>query len=765
MSLKPFINPRSMACGWKLTSIALLLVSTQAQARNLLPGETETITGPNTPESWGLASGSRLTVNNGQTLGIFATGASLEVNTGTTAEISAHNGSNVALNNALVSTTGFNPALELVNSTATIIDSTLTAEDAALQLVYDVNNPIGSTATVTGSTLQGGTAGALGTSSSILNFTDSTVQGTNANGVGLDLRGAQATATGDTRIIGGLNGVLFQSDGPLNTPGSLSLDNSSVQGISGAAIRVDLANAAATPVTINVLNGSTLSGGNGNILEVGGGATANLTVDQSTLSGDVVVEDGSTASVRLQNGSSLLGNLINVSTLTINNTAQWVMTGSNQLNDLSLNGGSVRMGGDQDFYRLDVVNLSGNGSFFMASDLSNGSTDFLNVTGTATGNHQLLVAATGQDPVTPDPLQIGNVAAGDATFSLPNDKVDAGAYTYRLVKEGEGLFLRPDKTTPSTGSKAALAIAGTAPTVLYAEMTTLNTRMGDRRLNSSQPMAFANGASQASKTGMWIRAYGNKYNVANAYGDGYTQSQQGLSIGADAPLPFGDGQWLLGGFGGYSTTKINLKSDSKGEIDSVYLGGYLTWYDAETGYYVDTVAKLNQFDNTANLTLSDGTRTKGDYKNLGLSGSVEVGKHIALQDGFFIEPSAQLNAAVVQGKNYRLDNGLHVKNDETRSLLGKFGIAVGREITLDSGSKLQPRIRTAVSHEFIKSNRVQVNDNDFNNDLSTTSIELVGGVNWALADKKWQVYGELSTSKGKTVSQEVGGSVGVSYSF
>jgi outer membrane autotransporter protein len=150
---------------------------------------------------------------------------------------------------------------------------------------------------------------------------------------------------------------------------------------------------------------------------------------------------------------------------------------------------------------------------------------------------------------------------------------------------------------------------------------------------------------------------------------------------------------------------------------------------------------------------------------MGLSGSVEVGKHIPLNRGYFIEPSAQIGVAAVEGKRYKLDNGLQVDSDETRSLLGKVGMTVGRELTLDNGSKLQPRLRAAVSHEFVNNNRLSVNDTSFNNDLSSTSLELTGGMNWVPANKKWQVYAEVGTSRGTKVDQELGGSVGLSYNF
>ena len=829
-----------------------------------------------------------LNLDDTQALNISLNGGTLNAAAAVTAPIEASSEAQVNLSRSTVTSSGFDTAVSLVDSTATITGSTLSSQGTALSLARNLAAPGGSTATVTDSSLQGGIYGAAVTSLSTLNLINSRATASDPDGVGLELLGGTANVSAGSSVVGGLNGVMFEQDTPAASAGQgqLTVDGSTIQGLTGAAISVNYASPADQPVLIDVRNGSSLIGGNGNILEVIDGGAVRFQVDNSQLTGNIDVASGGSASVLLQNNASLAGSLLNVnsvvldtrstltgnvqgsginasvvlknasnlngnvvnagtvtldtqSTLTgnvqgtgenagvvlkngsnlngnvfnvdavtldtqsvmtgniqssgagvvaldnnaiftgavtgvremsVSRGAQWNMVGNNTLGSLAMQGDSaVRLGTKEAFGRLDVANLSGNGRFLMDTDLATGNTDFLNVTQSATGQHQLVVAATASESVSGAPVKVGNIASGDAQFSLKNGQVDIGALAYKLVKEGEGLYLQPDASTPSTGTKTAMAIAGTAPTVIYSEMTTLNTRLGDRRMAGTQPRARSAGAldadSEGGGYGIWIRTYGNQYNVKSAYGDGYKQNQTGVSLGADAPLPFGDGQWLIGAFGGYSTTNLNLSRGSSGSIDSVYLGTYLTWYDQATGYYVDTVAKVNRFNNDVKVTLSDDTRTKGDFNNLGLSGSVEAGKHIVLRNGYFIEPSVQVGVAAVQGKNYSLDNGLQVSSDETRSLLGKVGMTVGREITLDNGSKLQPRLRAAVSHEFVNNNRVSVNETDFNNDLSSTSLELTGGINWIPVNNKWQVYAEVSTSQGSKIDQELGGSVGLSYNF
>ncbi|UFP97527.1 autotransporter outer membrane beta-barrel domain-containing protein [Pseudomonas fitomaticsae] len=786
----------------KLCLVALSLVITSfAEARPIIVDEAISNGAP--VEDFIVGQGATLTVNDATTLNISTNAAQLLVNTGTLQDIRANNGSTVTLDKATVIARANQPGVTITNSTATINNSTITSDGAGLQVARVPNSPLTTVVSLTGTTVTGGTAGAVVSAQTTLNMSNSDLVSQSSTGYGLRLASGDVFAKGG-RLEGGLNGILLSGDNFISRANTLVLDGTKVIGGSGAAISVD---PSGRPIATNIhiLNGASLTGGNGNLLEVGNGGTVNLTADNAVLKGDVVVARGATTNISLQNASALTGDLNNVAVISLNNQSslkgnvvggvaggssvlidngsaidgnivdssrvdisngsRWTMAGNNQLNILHLNGGNVVLGSGGDFKKLDIVNLSGNGLFDIRADFAADKSDFFNVTGTATGNHQLRVAASGTEFATGNTVKVGSVNTGDAAFSLYNGRpVDAGTFTYKLLSENGGVYLAPDKEVVSTGTNAALAIAGTAPTILYSEMTTLNSRLGDRRLSGSEPNILTR-ATGESPSGVWIRSYANQYNVANAYGDGFSQKQRGISVGGDTPFPFGDGQWLIGGFGGYSKTDMDLKWGSTAAIESYYAGGSLTWYDARSGYYVDTVSKINQFDNSAKITMSDGTRTKGHYKNLAVSGSVEVGKYVAFDNGIFIEPFTQITAAVAQGKDYTLDNGMRVSNDHARSFVGKVGTSVGSQIRLDRGGELQPRLKVALAHEFIKNNEVSVNGTDFANDLSSTNVELGAGINWVPARKSWQVYSEVSSSKGKTVSQEWGASVGLSYSF
>jgi outer membrane autotransporter protein len=262
--------------------------------------------------------------------------------------------------------------------------------------------------------------------------------------------------------------------------------------------------------------------------------------------------------------------------------------------------------------------------------------------------------------------------------------------------------------------------------------------------------------------GVWVRPYGNKYNVGEGAGVAYQQRQQGVSMGADTRL--GDGPWSVGVLAGYSQSDIDLKGGSSATVDSFYAGPYVGWQAPDSDYYVDGALKLNHFRNDSKVRLSDGTRAKGDYSNSAVSALVEVGRNIRLADDWRVKPSAQLSAAVIEGASYDLDNGMDADGDRTRSLRAKLGVAAGRDFKLGGGTVVQPYGRVAMVHEFANNDNVHVNGNELNSDLSGSGFEVGGGVAVSLASNV-RVSADLDYGKGENYEQPWSVTLGVSYGF
>ncbi|MGY4523639.1 autotransporter outer membrane beta-barrel domain-containing protein [Pseudomonas sp. TE21394] len=800
-------------------ALSLTALAPMVQADVVPPGETVDL-GPGDPvESWTLGTGATLNVNGATTQAINATSSvTLNVNAGSTTgsiQLSGSGADARITGSTIVGESGAASGFGITSGTADIRDSHISNDGVGMALAR-FSGQSGAVVSMTGGSVTGGTGGVTVSNGSELTLDGVSVRGTSSASYGLRAFNADVTAR-NSSISGGLNGIQYQGNPGSSNLGTLVLDNTQVQGQSGAALLVSGQFSPGTRTRVELRNGSTLEGGNGNALEVDNDANADVlvsasrltgnfavsngssgqfafdnasltgditadasstgtlalansshlkgnvsnlssvTLDGSSLEGDIGVTDGRDARVQLSNGSLFTGRLQGVQDMAIESGSEWKLIDNQQVENLSFDQGKVRFGDAGQFYTLTVDNLSGNGTFVMDVDWASNQHDVLDVTGTATGSHVLAVAGSGLDPRDPQALTLVQAAAGDASFNLAGDQpVDVGTYSYKLGSRSDGTggtewFLDPESKSVSPGTRSVLALFNTAPTVWYGELTSLRSRMGEMRFNGAKP-------------GAWTRAYSNKYSVSGMSGVGYDQVQSGFSLGADAPLPWGDGQWLVGVLAGHSRSDLDLTRGSSGTVDSYYAGLYTTWLDQASGYYFDAVLKANRFHNKAKVSMSDATRAKGDYDATGLGGSVEFGRHITLADNWFVEPYGQLSAVVIEGKDYDLNNGMRAEGDQTRSLLGKVGSVVGRNLQLANGTQVQPYVKVAVAHEFAKANRVQVNDNLFNNDLSGSRGEFGAGVAVAFS-QAFSVHAEIDGMKGQDIEQPYGVNVGLRYSF
>ncbi|MDR6163375.1 autotransporter outer membrane beta-barrel domain-containing protein [Pseudomonas fluorescens] len=685
-------------------------------------------------------------------------------------------GSTLNINGATVNAESGIEGISITASQGNLVQADVTSDSIGMMVNRFFSSTQGSTVTATDSQFRGGEAGIQITALSNLTLIGSEVTGQAAGSVGLNMIGGEVHATDGTRISGDRAGVRMVNDSSVSGSNALVLDGASVEGRNGPAIEV----AGGANVSIEVLNNSTLRGSDNQLLAVREASTAAVTVGNSTLignfsvtgsstadfifdrgdmTGDVLVEDGSTANVTLQDQSQFTGRLDKVASVNINDNSNWTLTGNDSVGAMRLEGGRVTFGAAQaptTYYQLTVGTLAGTGTFEMKGDFANGQSDFLNVLGQSEGQFDLAVQASGLDAASPQQLTLVRTGTSDgANFALAGEqRVDVGTWSYGLAsREIEGgakeWFLDPTTEVISPGARSVLALFNTAPTVWYGELSSLRSRMGELRLNGGEG-------------GGWSRVYSNRHDVADGSGVGYQQTQQGFSLGADARV--GESQVLVGVLAGTSESDLDLNRGTSGTVKSYYVGPYVTWLDSDTGYYFDGVLKFNRFRNESKVNLSDGSRTKGDYDNWGVGGSAEFGRHIKLANDYFVEPFAQLSAVQIQGKHYTLDNDMDADGDRMRSLLGKAGATVGRNFGFADGAVAQPYVRAAIAHEFASNNEVKVNNNVFNNDLSGSRAEFGAGVAVAMSER-WQMHFDLDYAKGKHIEQPYGVNLGWRYSF
>lgn len=643
-------------------------------------------------------------------------------------------GSRLAATNAVISSE-IKKGLVLLNTIhrAEISDSSITGRGAGMHI--GTSQALLTNTTVVGSLDGSGEgSGVLAASSNVTIAGQSVIEGAIS---GLTVIGAGATA-GSGGVEGG--------------PSSIVINNAKLVGLTKSAIQLKEAGKSRPVATITLQNNAELISGNGNLVEVHDKSELDLIVDDSPLKGNLFAAEGARLDVVLQNDARLSGNVENLHSLTINSDAHWRLMGDNNLSNLKLGAGRVSFR-SEGFNTLTLGQLSGRGVFDMRINLDNGTGDFLNVNGEASGFHHVNIANTGAEVVPSefDALRIIHTESGNAVFELVGDRtrVDLGAYSYALEQQGTDWFIVGSGKTISPSTQSALALFSAGPTIWNSELSTLRSRMGEVR--------------GREEGGGWLRSYGNRFNASLDAGVKYRQKQQGLSFGADAPVPVSDGHLLVGVMGGYSQSDLDMDRGTSGEVDSYYLGAYGTWL-SEEGYYLDGVVKVNKFHNQSKVAMSDGEKAKGDYNNMAVGGSVEFGKHVKLPDDYFVEPFAQLSSVWVDGNRYTLDNGLQAKTSQTQSVLGKVGATVGRQFALKDGGVVQPYVRVAGAHEFSRSNDVSVNGQRFDSDVFGSRFELGTGVSVSLSERL-QVHADFDYMKGEHVEQPWGANVGVRLAF
>jgi len=690
----------------------------------------------------------------------------------TTQSLTIRTGSTLNIDGATVNGNPGFYGIQVSDSQATINRATVTADTRALWVARPPSSTQGSTVEATDSRFLGGETGALVTGLSTLTLTNSELRGTNAGSVGLDSRGGDVRALAGTLISGDSAGVRMTNDPNGQGTNTLLLDNSTVEGRSGPAILVE---GGVQGATIQVQNNSVLRAADGTLLKVQGGSTAAMNVVGSALEGNVQVlqnssvdlsfngasmvgdilrEDGSTANVTMNNGSSFTGRLNN-SNLTLNQSSL-TMVDNDSIDNLSMNDGLVNFGapGAQRANRqLEVGTLAGNGIIAMQGNFQTGESDLLKAD-TATGSYELDVNASGKDATSPQQLTLVQIANNQAAFALLGGRVDVGTFEYDLAERtnatgGTEYYLNPT-TRLTPGAQSLAALFQTALTVSYGELKSLENRMSELQADDK-------------RHGLWVRSYGNKWNVDDgSSGVGYRQQQQGFTMGADTRL--GDSPWTVGMLAGYSKSDLDLNGGTSAEVNSYYFGPYFGWLNRDTGYYVDGALKFNHFRNESKVRMSDGKRAEGDYSNSAVSAIVEGGRNFDLGDGWFAKPSAQVSAAVIQGKNYHLDNDMEAEGDRMHSLRTKLGVMAGRSIDLGN-TQLRPYGRVAVVHEFASNdNNVRVNGNSINTNLAGTGFEAGVGLTASWSENLRFDVG-VDYAKGKNIEQPVAVTFGVNYQF
>lgn len=295
-----------------------------------------------------------------------------------------------------------------------------------------------------------------------------------------------------------------------------------------------------------------------------------------------------------------------------------------------------------------------------------------------------------------------------------------------------------------SGAKSALAASMMQ---MKADTNDLQRRLGDVRLNSD-------------KHGVWGKYIGGKSKITD---DAYVNQTYNMAqVGYDTLR----GDWTLGGALLYGTSNNDYALGSgSGKTAGLAVYGAKQFKD---GRYLDVIGKVNRLKNDFTVRNTLGTTLSGDYRNTGASLSVEYGKRIKKDNGFYIDPNAELTFSRLSGESFdaRTNTGrtVHIDSDAVNSVIGRIGVGIGKE-----SQNSNVFLKAALAHEFSgKMNATYsmagepITGSEVN--LKDTWLDLELGGSWSVRPNTY-VYGTFTKNFGATVDNSYRIDAGIRHNF
>lgn len=605
----------------------------------------------------------------------------------------------------------------------------------------------------------------------------------------------------DSTISGYMHGIYIHSNEQIPSQGDvvINLNKSAVQGNTssqtqdryGSAVLVQRKN-----VSLNILNGSTLTGKNGVAVYTDDAAAVNISADSSALNGNVI--NRGTTNISLTNNASWTGTMQNVTSMNLASGTALYLTGASTIGNLT-NGGTVSLAHGTTPGNILTVggNYTGNnGNLLFNTALGDDKsvTDKLLIKGNAAGTTNVSVSnAGGTGAKTVDGIEIIHVDGTSAADAFKQKgRIVAGAYDYTLRHRGSSWYLDSHNTDPGPGPgpdpkpdpkptpvdhvvrpEAGSYIANQAASSMF--LTTLHDRAGENRYMNVLD-------NEGNVTSLWLRQVGNHNRFRDSSGQLRTTGNTYVAqLGGDLA------QWSstdhdrfhLGVMAGYGNNHNNTHStvsghSSKGSVNGYSAGLYGTWYQNDrdnTGAYVDGQVMYSWFNN--HVSGDDISAEK--YKSKGVTASVETGYTFAAgqygaQDnptGVFIEPQAQVTWMGVKADDLTESNGTRVSSqgdDNIQTRLGVRAFMQGHN-RMDNGKNrtFQPFVEVNWLHNT-KRNGVTMNGVSLEQAGATNIGEMKLGVEGQLT-KQTALWGGVGQQLGDKGYSSTTASVGVKYSF
>ena len=413
------------------------------------------------------------------------------------------------------------------------------------------------------------------------------------------------------------------------------------------------------------------------------------------------------------------------------------------LNQLHLDNGVVNL----DSAKLDeesvvsVQNISGTGTintnaFGNMMEVENkekGTT--LTVHGTGTMADEILADTTGEKAK----MLAATVSTPDDKYASDKITTDAGVISGAISADVDENGNLSNYTRAINPSNQAISNMATISLMTWRqENNDMNKRLGELR------------ASQGSQ-GVWARMARGQAK----YGEQSIKNQYNYyQLGYDSKI---SDDWILGGAFTYTdgeSSYTNGSGTNKHTGFAIY-GSNLR----DDGSFIDIIAKYAHMKNDFDVNGGVGT---GDYSTNGYSFSAEYGKRFH-QEGFWIEPQAELTYGKVSSADFTTKNGASVHQDSMDSLVGRLGFSLGKDIKQGN-----VYVRASYLYDFQGDTNVRMSLGDastpFKTDLGGGWWEFGVGTNLNLGHDT-HFYLDVETTAGGDVDTPWQWNAGVRFSF
>ena len=178
---------------------------------------------------------------------------------------------------------------------------------------------------------------------------------------------------------------------------------------------------------------------------------------------------------------------------------------------------------------------------------------------------------------------------------------------------------------------------------------------------------------QGEPTGIWARIGGGKYSYSGSGIDTATDYTR-IQGGYDAKVSRG---WTVGGQVSYLRGSEDYVFDGSGKVKSFSVGAY-GLKDLGKDQYVHVETQVGRVSNDFTARNEIGEAMSGDTKSNAYSIGVRYGKTLKYDNGFYVEPQAQLNFTHFGGRNFNVGN-IFVNQSGVNSTSGKIGLELGKQ--------------------------------------------------------------------------------------